>query len=71
MMRPIQKMWAKGINFPIWGTCLGLETILVTLTNDTKILSRFNNRGYHSYIYPDYENSKILKKMPLDLRLNL
>ena len=22
--RYIQKMWAKGINFPIWGTCLGL-----------------------------------------------
>ena len=69
--RHIQKMWAKGINFPIWGTCLGLEAMIIAISNDTKILSRLNNRGYQCQVYSDYENSTILKRMPLDLRLNL
>ena len=71
MMRHIQKMWARGINYPIWGTCLGLEAILIALTSDSKILSRLNHRGYLTEIFADYENSKLLKKMPCDLRLNL
>ncbi len=71
MMRYIQKMWAKGINYPIWGTCLGLEVMLIALSNDVKILSNLTNRGYQCEVFSDYENSSILNKMPLDLRLNL
>jgi gamma-glutamyl hydrolase len=71
MWRHIQKMWTKGINFPIWGTCLGLEIMLLCISNDTKILSNLNNRGFQGEVYLDYENSAIFKKMPLDLRLNI
>lgn len=48
MWRQIQKMWAKGINFPIWGTCLGLEVMLIAISNDIKILSNLNHRGYQA-----------------------
>ena len=44
--RYIQKLWAKGIDYPIWGTCLGLEVMLIALTNDVKILSNLNSRGH-------------------------
>lgn len=44
--RYIQKMWARGIHFPIWGTCLGLEIMLLSLTGDVKILSKLNSRGH-------------------------
>ena len=30
-----------------------------------------NNQGYQCEIYTDYENSTILKNIPLDLRLNM
>lgn len=46
IFRYIQKMWAKGINYPIWGTCLGLEVMLIALSNDIKILSNLNSRGH-------------------------
>ena len=71
MWRLIQKMWLKGINFPIWGTCLGLEAMLIALSGDTKILSSLNNQGYQVEIISDYDNSTILKNLSLDLRLNL
>lgn len=46
IFRYIQKMWTKGINYPIWGTCLGLEVMLIALSNDIKILSNLNSRGH-------------------------
>ncbi len=46
IFRYIQKLWAKGIDYPIWGTCLGLEVMLIALTNDVKILSNLNSRGH-------------------------
>lgn len=66
--RLIQKMWAKGVYYPIWGTCLGFEMMLIALTNDTKVLSNLNSRGHQLEIYSNYDDSKILKKMPLNLR---
>ena len=33
----------KGNPFPIWGTCLGLELLLLTFTNNAKILSMTKN----------------------------
>lgn len=46
--RFIQKLWAKGVHYPIWGTCLGLEIILLTLSGDVKILSKLNSRGHQT-----------------------
>lgn len=33
----------KGDYFPIWGTCLGFEELLIALTNDLKILDDMNH----------------------------
>jgi len=44
--RQIQKMWNKGINFPIWGTCLGLELMLIAISMDIKILSNLNSKSH-------------------------
>ncbi len=71
IFRYIQKMWSKGINYPIWGTCLGLEVMLIALSNDVKILSNLNSRGHQQEIYSDYDSSRIMQKMPLNLRLYL
>lgn len=45
--------------------------MLIALTNDIKILSNLNHRGYQAEIITDYDNSTILKNTPIDLRLNL
>lgn len=66
--RYINKLWNKGIPYPIWGTCLGFEMMLLALSNDVKILSCLNSRGHQLEIYSDYENSVICKRMPLALR---
>jgi hypothetical protein len=44
--RYIQKMWNKGLQYPIWGTCLGLEILLIALSGEAKILSSLNSRGH-------------------------
>ena len=44
--RMINKLWQKGTYFPIWGTCLGLEIILMAITNDVKVLSNLNSRAH-------------------------
>lgn len=67
--RFLQKMWAKGVYYPIWGTCLGLEIMLLALSGDVKILSRLNSRGHQVEIFSNYEKSWMLKKMPVKLRL--
>lgn len=69
VLRYIQKMWSKGINYGVWGTCLGFEMMVIGLSNDTKILSNLNSRGHQLEIYSDYENSRFLKKMPVDLKI--
>lgn len=46
IFRYINKLWNKGINYPIWGTCLGFEIMLLALSNDVKILSCLNSRGH-------------------------
>lgn len=33
----------EGDYFPIWGTCLGFEELLIALTNNPKILGDFNH----------------------------
>lgn len=44
--RHVQKLWAKGVYYPIWGTCLGLEIILLAISGDVKVLSHLNSRGH-------------------------
>ena len=46
VFRFIQKMWNKGVHYPIWGTCLGFEMMLVAMSNDTKVLSNLNSRAH-------------------------
>jgi gamma-glutamyl hydrolase len=67
--RYILKMWAKGVEYPIWGTCLGLEIILLSLSGDSKVLSSLNSRGHQVELYSHYSNSRFLSQMPLHLRL--
>ena len=45
--------------------------MIIAISGDTKILSLLNNRGYQTQVYCDYENSTILNKMPIYLRLNI
>ena len=46
ILRYIQKMWSKGVNYGVWGTCLGFEMMVIALSNDTKILSNLNSRAH-------------------------
>lgn len=62
--RFIQKLWSKGVNFQIWGTCLGFEMMLLAISGDVKILSCLNSRGHQAEIYSDYDNCNMLKKIP-------
>jgi len=36
----------KGTHFPVWGTCLGFEIIVLTIANDTQILKNFNSSNH-------------------------
>ena len=71
LWRMINKIWQKGVYFPIWGTCLGLEIILMAISNDTKVLSNLNSRGHQLEIYSDYANSKITAQMPTELKIQI
>ena len=62
--RVINKLWQKGVYFPVWGTCLGLEIILMAITNEVKILSNLNSRAHQLEVFSDYENSLITFNMP-------
>jgi len=70
MFRYIQKMWAKGINYPVLGICLGLELMLLTLSHDNHILNNFNSRNHQLQVYSDYTSSTLLKDMPIHLRVS-
>lgn len=69
--RGINKLWAKGIRYPVWGTCLGLELVLLMLSEDTKVLSNLNSRNHTLDIWSDYDNSIIFRDMPINIRVNI
>lgn len=64
LWRMISKMWQRGVYFPVWGTCLGLEIVLMVISNDTKVLSNLNSRAHQLEVYSDYANSRITSNMP-------
>lgn len=43
--------------------------MLLALSGETKILSHLNSRGHQTEIFSHYDNSWMLKKMPIKLRL--
>lgn len=49
--RKINKMWEKGVYYPVWGTCLGLQMVLMAITMDVKILSNLNSRAHQLEVY--------------------
>lgn len=69
--RLVNKMWARGVRYPVWGTCLGLELVLMMITEDTKVLSTLNSRNHTSEVWAHYEDSLIFRDMPTQIRLNI
>ena len=50
----INKQWGKGIYYPIWGTCLGFELVLLMISGDMKILNSLNSKGHTQDIFSFY-----------------
>jgi gamma-glutamyl hydrolase len=69
--RLVCKLWNKGIRYPVWGTCLGLELVLMMITEDTKVLSTLNSRNHTLEGWTNYEDSAIFKDMPTNIRVNI
>lgn len=59
----------NGDYFPLWGTCLGYEMMLMATTHDPKILDNFvQDDESEKYTYTDKKSvSRILKTMPEEL----
>lgn len=36
----------KGIYFPVWGTCLGFEVLLLSIAKSNNVLSNFNSTNH-------------------------
>jgi len=36
----------KGDYFPVWGTCLGYELIVLTVSNDTNIFDNYDSSNH-------------------------
>jgi hypothetical protein len=36
----------KGIYFPVWGTCLGFEVLLLSIAKNNNVLSNFNSTNH-------------------------
>ena len=56
----------NGDYFPIWGTCLGLEVMIMALTKNPLILNKFK-KDYnirHSIVLSNLKQSKVFKDMP-------
>jgi hypothetical protein len=66
--RAVRALWDKGVHFPVWGTCLGLEMCLLMLSGEEKVLNDFDSRFHSLPIYSDYEQSRLFKQLPLWMR---
>jgi len=56
----------KGDFFPVWGTCLGFEVMMISIAKNTTILTTFNSTN-HSMKLKFFEKatkSDIFKDMP-------
>lgn len=56
----------KNNYFPIWGTCLGYELIIIAITNDPTILNTFNSTNHRLAL-----NYSVKSKLFKDLNSNL
>jgi len=59
----------NGDYFPIWGTCLGLEMLILDVASDPTTMDIFNSENHHGNVLFLNKNSKVFEGMPEDLKL--
>lgn len=59
----------NGDYFPIWGTCLGLEMLILDITGDSKTLDIFNSENHHGNLLIINEKSRVFEGMSEELKL--
>lgn len=58
----------KGTYFPVWGTCLGHETIIIGIANDSNIMSKYNAHNVRlKLILRSPKKSKLYNSFDRDL----
>lgn len=50
----VSKLWQKGVHYPLWGTCLGFELVLLMISGDMKILNSLNSKNHTLNIFTFY-----------------
>ena len=59
----------NGDYFPIWGTCLGLEMLILDVTSDPKAMDIFNSENHHGNVLFLNKKSRVFEGMAEDLKL--
>lgn len=59
----------NGDYFPIWGTCLGLEMIILDVASDPKAMDIFNSENHHGNLLFLNRNSRVFEGMSENLKL--
>lgn len=58
----------NGDYFPVWGTCLGLEMIVMDIAEDSQSLDTFNSENHHTNLVFVNDNSRVFQNLPETLK---
>ena len=65
ILRIAKEINDKGVYFPVWGTCLGFELMILAISGDLTILENVTSLNYSNSLnfVEGYQNSRLYKEM--------